>query len=226
MSDRIHACLDGDLARDDLSPAERARLVELEEALGAVVDQLRATPAPDLTAAVMSRLPARGAAAKPARPEPAPWRRLLDWLWSPHSLQLTFRPAYALAGAMLLAFATVLTPGMVPSPAGPAAGRTPVRLAANVAGSAPVVYVQFRLEARGASDVAIAGTFNGWKPEHLLRETEPGVWSALIPLHPGVHDYAFVVDGKEWVPDPNAPHVADSFGGTNSRISLPPLGSV
>lgn len=229
MNDRIHACLDGDLARDDLSPAERIRLVELEEALGAVVDQLRAVPVPDLTAAVMSRLPAREAAAPApvARPEPAPWRRLLDWLWAPHSLQLTFRPAYALAGAMLLAFGMVLTPELLRSPAGPVAeGRTPARMVANVAGAAaPVVYVQFRLEARGASDVAIAGTFNGWKPEHLLRETEPGVWSALIPLRPGVHDYAFVVDGKEWVPDPNAPHVADSFGGTNSRISLPPLGS-
>jgi hypothetical protein len=44
-----------------------------------------------------------------------------------------------------------------------------------------------------------------------------------VPLRPGVHDYAFVVDGERWVADPNAPQVDDSFGGTNSRISLPPI---
>ncbi len=222
MNDRIHACLDGELARDDLSPAERARLAEIEEALGSVVDRLRAAPTPDLTSAVMRRLPPREAAVPAAAP--AAWRRALEWLWNPRPVRLTFRPAYALAGAMLAAFALVRVPQLLsPGQAGPSGG-IPVRMAAT-AGRAPLVYVQFRVEAEGAHQVAIAGTFTGWKPQNLLRETEPGVWTALVPLRPGVHDYAFVVDGEEWRPDPNAPQVEDSFGGHNSRISLPPPGS-
>ena len=35
-----------------------------------------------------------------------------------------------------------------------------------------------------------------------------------------VHDYAFVVDGREWVPDPYAPGIGDGFGGINSRLTL------
>ena len=38
------------------------------------------------------------------------------------------------------------------------------------------------LRAPEAREVAIAGTFTGWKPAELLRETAPGVWTALVPL--------------------------------------------
>ncbi|HEX2188682.1 MAG TPA: glycogen-binding domain-containing protein [Longimicrobiaceae bacterium] len=220
MSDRIHAYLDGDLPLDDLSPAERAALAEMEDTLGAVVGHLRALPTPDLTAAVMRSLPPQQAPAVAARAEPAPWRRLLEWLWSPHPVSFTFRPAYALTGAMLAAFAVVQVPRL-PAPAAP-----PVAVReAPPAPAAPTMYVHFRLEAPQAHQVALAGTFTGWEPRDVLRETEPGVWTALVPLRPGVHDYAFVVDGEEWVTDPAATQVEDSFGGTNSRISLPPPGS-
>jgi hypothetical protein len=41
-----------------------------------------------------------------------------------------------------------------------------------------------------------------------------------------VHDYTFVIDGERMVVDPYAPRVADSFGGSNSRLFLPaPNGS-
>jgi hypothetical protein len=212
MNERIHACLDGEISRDDLSPPERAQLAEMEEALRSATGHLRSLPAPDLTARVMAALPQRAEVA-PART--APWREVLAWLWRPRSLQLTFRPAYAFTLALLVAVGLprlddLRAPG-APAPA-------PVASAPK----APPVYVQFRLEVPDAEQVAVAGTFTDWKPAYPLQETEPGVWSALIPLKPGVHDYAFVVDGKEWLPDPHAPHVADSFGGTNSRISLPP----
>ncbi len=85
----------------------------------------------------------------------------------------------------------------------------------------PQVYVQFRLEAHGASRVALAGTFTGWQPEYELRETAPGTWSILVPLLPGIHDYAFVVNGTEWLADPHALQIDDGFGGVNSRIALP-----
>lgn len=217
MNQRIHACLDGDLSLDDLTPAERAEMAEMESALRAAADHLRALPVPDLTARVMAALPREAPA---AQERTAPWRTLLDWLWRPRAFQLSFRPAYALAAAALLA---VALPRAEDALRAPAAAPAP-RLAA-AADEAPPVYVQFRVEVPDAEQVALAGTFTGWKPRYVLQETEPGVWSALVPLEPGVHDYAFVVDGEEWMPDPHAPQVADSFGGTNSRISLPPPGS-
>ena len=91
--------------------------------------------------------------------------------------------------------------------------------------AAPPVYVQFRISVPDARSVALAGTFTGWKPAVALQRSADGEWTALVPLRPGVHDYAFVVDGERWVTDPNAPQVDDSFGGTNSRISLPPIGA-
>lgn len=41
-----------------------------------------------------------------------------------------------------------------------------------------------------------------------------------MPLRPGVHDYAFRVDGEHWIIDPAAPRVADGFGGYNSQLSI------
>ena len=85
----------------------------------------------------------------------------------------------------------------------------------------PALYVQFRLEAPNAQSVALAGSFTGWTPEYELVEGSEGVWSALVPLEPGVHDYTFIVDGEQWVIDPAAPLVDDDFGGSNNRLFLP-----
>jgi 1,4-alpha-glucan branching enzyme len=103
---------------------------------------------------------------------------------------------------------------------GPRAGLDESQMGLGAAPS-PQVYVQFRLEAAGASQVALAGSFTGWKPEFEMRESAPGVWSILLPLRPGIHDYAFIVDGERWVADPHALQVEDGFGGANSRIALP-----
>ena len=85
------------------------------------------------------------------------------------------------------------------------------------------MYVHFRLDAPGASSVQLAGDFTEWQPTHELHEVSPGVWAAVVPVRAGVHDYAFVVDGEQWRPDPLAMQVDDGFGGTNSRLSvLPP----
>lgn len=213
MNDRIHQHLDGEPA--ELSPDEHARARELARTLDAAAAHLRAARAPDLASRVMAALPARA----PAVPA---WRKAAGWLWNPRPVRLTFRPAYGLVGAgAFAALAAVVVPTLDRQPApvavvGPAVPRT----------AAPVVYVQFRLENAQAHQVALAGTFTGWQPTLQLQQKEPGVWTALVPLKPGVHDYVFVVDGTRWMPDPNAPQqVDDSFGGTNSRISLPPLGA-
>jgi hypothetical protein len=215
MSDRVHQHLDGEAADSALSAGERARAAEMRRAIDAAAAHLRAAPVPDLAARVMAALPAQAPARTPA------WQAAWRWLWQPRPLRLSFRPAYALAGGCLAAAAAaVVVPQMEREPA------AQVVQAPAPANAKPVVYVQFRFEAADARQVALAGTFTGWQPTLALNETEPGVWTALVPLKPGVHDYVFVVDGDRWTPDPNAPQqVDDSFGGTNSRISLPELGA-
>ena len=84
------------------------------------------------------------------------------------------------------------------------------------------VLVQFRLQAADASTVRLAGSFSNWQPQYDLHQTSPGIWTITLPLPRGVYDYAFVIDGQRWVPDPYAQTVDDGFGGTNSRIAILP----
>ena len=73
----------------------------------------------------------------------------------------------------------------------------------------------------GAEAVALVGDFNGWDTHAtpMRREGSGRTWSAQIPLEPGRHEYAFVVDGQRWVVDPLAPQVPDAgFGPTNAVV--------
>lgn len=209
MMDRVHAVLDGELPREVLSQEELARLIALESAVEEAARVLRAAPVPELSGRVMQALPPRPAVRQSA------WERVRRWLWSPRELALTFRPAYALAGvaAAVLAGVLVVPRAVERAPAPVAEAPAPQR-----------VYVQFRLDLADARRVELAGSFTGWEPRIELHQAAAGVWSVLVPLRPGVHDYTFVVDGRRWVPDPSAPQVADDFGGTNSRLFLPAPG--
>jgi hypothetical protein len=211
-NDRIHDCLDGRIPREALSADERQRLAALEATLREASAALRAAPTPDLTSRVMAALPA----VEPVRTPEGVFVRVARWLWAP--INVTMRPAYGMGALAATLAAVLLAPRMPLAP-----GAAPV---ASAVGADTRMYVQFRIEVPGASQVAVAGTFTGWKPDHELTEVSPGVWSVMVPLDPGVHDYTFVIDGDRMVVDPYAPHVADSFGGSNSRLFLPaPNGS-
>src|SRR2546422_7041985 len=102
-------------------------------------------------------------------------RRVLPWLLA---------PALALAAALIV----WMLPAKPATPAAPAA----------------LVTVRFVLVAPEAREVSLAGTFNQWDAHAtLLGRTGPtGVWTATLTLPAGQHQYAFVVDGVRWVPDP------------------------
>lgn len=207
MMDRAHRYLDGEMPAERLTDTEREHAEALRASTERVVDVLASAPTSDLTEAVMARLPMR----RPVQESPV--RRFARWLWAPRPLDLAIRPAYAFAGIAVAVLAFVLaTPG-------PRADADLAPVAA--APAVPQLYVQFRLEAAGASRVELAGSFTEWKPSYQLEETVEGLWTVMIPLQPGVHDYTFVIDGERWVVDPNAPRVPDSFGGSNSRLFLP-----
>jgi hypothetical protein len=221
-NDRIHAYLDGELPLDALSERERAEALALGSMLQAASAELRAERAPDLAARVMAAIPSAPPAPQPvpAAPRRSPLAGVLAWLWNPRPVRLTLRPAYGLAFAGVAAAALALSR---PDERDVAAVQPPPSSVASAA--TPPVYVQFRIRVPDAHSVQLAGTFTGWKPAYALSRSGNGEWTALVPLRPGVHDYSFVVDGEEWIADPNAPQVDDSFGGTNSRISLPPIGA-
>ncbi len=82
--------------------------------------------------------------------------------------------------------------------------------------------VRFTLVASGASQVAVAGSFNGWNATATpLRRIDKNTWAADIPLGAGRYVYQFVIDGHRWVPDPQAPRdPGDDFGATNSVVTV------
>lgn len=82
------------------------------------------------------------------------------------------------------------------------------------------VRFEFTLPAT-ARAVSLVGDFNGWDAgvTPMVRDRSGRTWSARIPLEPGRHEYAFVVDGQRWVVDPLAPQVPDAgFGPTNAVV--------
>jgi len=98
---------------------------------------------------------------------------------------------------------------------------TPLRADSPGAEARREVVVRFR-DLR-ASDVRIAGDFNGWVPDKGVRsliETEgtTRVWTKILRLPPGRYQYRYVVDG-EWREDPENPEVANgAVGGRNSVL--------
>jgi hypothetical protein len=84
-----------------------------------------------------------------------------------------------------------------------------------------LVPVSFVLVADSARAVAVAGDFNDWTPERAqLQRRDGGVWSVILQLKPGRYNYAFLIDGRIWRPDPNAPPAADEDFGRPSSVML------
>ena len=84
-----------------------------------------------------------------------------------------------------------------------------------------VEFVRFVLVDSTARSVSIVGDFNEWRPDRtpLVTASKPGVWSVSLPLSPGRHEYAFIVDGRRWVVDPASIASSDEFG-TESSVPL------
>lgn len=74
------------------------------------------------------------------------------------------------------------------------------------------------------ASVYVVGTFNGWdKTSAPMRLDSDGkTWRTKLKIEPGIYQYLFVEDGKRWVPDPTAKHVADGNGNRNSVLVVQP----
>lgn len=77
--------------------------------------------------------------------------------------------------------------------------------------------VGFVLDAPYGWDVALAGSFNSWVPQTMVKEAD-GLWRLTVYLAPGTYQYRFLVD-NEWKEDPgNTQRVPNEYGSYNSVV--------
>jgi hypothetical protein len=133
-------------------------------------------------------------------------RGIIGWLGT--AAGISRRPAWA--AALAASVVAVVSLGIV-------------RVVDRTPGAQPgqAIPIQFVLVAPDAHSVAVVGDFNNWglNDTALVAENHNGVWSVSAPVHTGVHRYAFLVNGKQWVADPTAPRAADDdFGQPSSAL--------
>jgi hypothetical protein len=132
-------------------------------------------------------------------------RGIIGWLGA--AANVSRRPAWA--AALAAGVVAVISFGIVKKSPTP------------VAHAGLAIPVQFVLVAPEARSVAVVGDFNNWglNDTALVAENHNGVWSVSASVHTGVHRYAFLVNGKQWVADPTAPRAADDdFGQPSSAL--------
>ena len=160
--------------------------------------------APDFESRLMARARAAVARREATRPGRGWWRTGRVYVASPLATL-----AMAAGIAIVAAMATIAT----------------TRGSASIASRPDTVeFVRFVLVDSTARSVSIVGDFNEWRPDRtpLVAAPKPGVWSVSLPLSPGRHEYAFIVDGKRWVVDPASLPSSDEFGTESSVLLVAP----
>lgn len=79
--------------------------------------------------------------------------------------------------------------------------------------------IEFTYDDPNAGSVSLAGDFNNWNmnAEPLTQDAD-GVWRVVLELGPGEYEYKFVINGSEWVADPENPRVVGDYG--NSGLTV------
>lgn len=186
-----------------------------------IAEPLRApeTLSPTVAGRVMDLVRAEGPTRYPSVDASTSLDRANGRWWRRRSVRLS--PVAALAWAAgLVAVASVGTLRAVASSrSGSAAQLSAVGQAAR---AETVHVVRFIFRAPDAHQVALVGDFNGWAKDAtpLSASGENGAWSVAVAVPPGRHEYAFIVDGSNWSPDPYATRVADEFGTESSVVTV------
>lgn len=193
---------------------------ERDELITRVAETLRERPAAD------PRAVARVLSAVWAAPQPTWWERLIEAGRIPVLSRLG-ASSIAIA-ALILGFVSRGAVDRSPEAAALAESSAPtgefptVTRAVTDDVETRAVPTQFVFEAATASRVSIVGDFNGWEAGKLpLTKLSNGLWTTTVPLVPGRHVYAFVIDDTLVVADPRAPKVEDAdFGRAGSVVMV------
>jgi hypothetical protein len=225
----VRRFLDGDLSDEEVQSALH-RIADDPEARALLRFELRMTqdlaasqapqPAPDFAARTVERLEDADSSA------PSFSRRLHDW-WEAVTRPLVtipVRPAHTVATlAVVLITGLLAWPSPPSRPASSPASPPSVQPAAASSSAAETVWTRFVYTNETADSVAVAGDFSQWEPIPLSPHTVDGktVWTGLVPVPRGEHEYQFVIDGERWVTDPLAPvKQDDGFGAKNAVLKL------
>jgi len=189
---------------DDVFAERLARVLGAPERFGEEFER-------SLVAAIQADRPIRWKLRPRARLGTAAWWR------TPATLRLSPLAGLALAAglAMIATLGTMRVARPTPNVL------TPVATVA----AAPVVHdtvtlVRFVFVGQ-AKTVSVVGDFNQWGATPTpLEATSNGAWTASIPLANGRHEYAFIVNGTRWVPDPLAPVSSDEFDTKSSIVTV------
>lgn len=79
-----------------------------------------------------------------------------------------------------------------------------------------------------ATSVWLTGEFTSWAENltdgaHEMLNDGTGLWSVTVELAAGTYQYKLIVNGSEWVTDPENPNtVDDTHGGLNSVLTVCP----
>lgn len=128
--------------------------------------------------------------------------------WLSVAANIVHRPAWA--AALAAGIVAIATAGVLRS-----------RAADQVVAATGVEPVNFVLARPDAQTVSVVGDFNNWGlgNKALVATNHGGVWSVTAALPAGLHRYAFLVDGKQWVADPTKPRSSgDDFGMPSSAL--------
>jgi hypothetical protein len=184
-----------------------------EDMLNQAINELRVLPPLDRGA--VSRIVAAATAARAALDDvdetvpaflPPARSRILAWSTITGIAVAAGIAGFAIRGVVVRPVSTTET---VTAPSDP--GVTTVK---NDSSDLRPIPTPFALSRPGARNVRLIGDFNGWGADSAITLTRDadGVWSVLLPLVPGRHTYAFVVDDSI-VLDPRARTAKDpDFG--------------
>lgn len=78
---------------------------------------------------------------------------------------------------------------------------------------------EFRYKAPDAKSVELMGEWNGWKSVPMAKG-DNGVWTAKGTLSSGTYAYKFLVNGTDWVFDPDNSNKKSVDGIENSAVEV------
>ena len=191
---------------------------ERDEMIDTVRGRLRASVADQADPRAVARILSAAFAA----PAPSRWRRWLD-AWH---LPVVSRVGAAVVAVVALAAGFVargVLPNRAPTEPMAVTGEFPIPVVPAADPRTGAVATQFVFEAPTAQSVALVGDFNAWVPTAApLVRLPSGVWTVTVPLVPGRHVYAFLVDGVRFAADPRAASVVDpDYGRPGSVVMVP-----
>ena len=236
----VQRFIDGDLSEDEVQQALH-RIADDAEARDLLQFELRMTQ--DLAASRSTALPEdfadRTMAAVAQEPTPGEEGDTLGaqfrawWGVMTGAVTLRVRPMTAMVAVLLLGVGAwalwpagptgiqegARRPTATASPESAAVQQTTTRVSSN----GQTVWVRFLYPNSEADSVAVAGDFSQWEPVALSPRTVDGktVWTGLVPVSQGEHEYQFLINGDRWVTDPLAPvKRSDGFGAKNAVLNV------